>query len=52
MVRQLTGQTTTVLPRLVRENEKFDLIFIDAGHDLFSVVHDLVYSAQLLSPKA
>src|SRR6185295_10289635 len=28
----------------------FDFIFIDAGHDLFNVAHDLAYSAVLLAP--
>jgi phosphoenolpyruvate carboxylase len=48
-VEQLTGTSVEVLARLVKEKPRFDLIFIDAGHDLFSVVHDLCYSAQLLA---
>ncbi len=43
-----TGPTTAVLPALAAEGRKFDFIFIDAGHDLYSVVHDLSYSAALL----
>jgi predicted O-methyltransferase YrrM len=43
-----TGSTTTILPQLLRQHRTFDLIFIDAGHDLFSVVHDLAYSIKLL----
>lgn len=50
VVTQLTGTTASVLPPLAKAGDKFDLIFIDAGHDLFSVVHDLSYSAQLLAP--
>lgn len=47
---QITGPTTRSLPALVSEGAKFDLIFIDAGHDLYSVVHDLSYSVKLLAP--
>jgi predicted O-methyltransferase YrrM len=49
-ITPLTGRTTDTLPRLVREGRRFDFVFIDAGHDLFSVAHDLAYSAQLLAP--
>ncbi|MDB6174800.1 MAG: uncharacterized protein JWL59_4111 [Chthoniobacteraceae bacterium] len=48
-VHQLTGTSVQVLSKLARDNERFDLIFIDAGHDLFSVVYDLCYSARLLN---
>lgn len=48
-ITEYCGATTTLLPRLLRENKRFDFIFIDAGHDLFSVVHDLAYCAQLLT---
>jgi hypothetical protein len=47
---QIAGPTTHTLPALAREGAKFDLIFIDAGHDLYSVVHDLAYSVKLLAP--
>ncbi len=50
-IKALTGSTTDILPALLRAGERFDLIFIDAGHDLFSVVHDLSYSAALLAPE-
>ena len=46
----LTGPTTRILPQLARSGRRFDLIFIDAGHDLFHVVHDLAYSTALLGP--
>jgi predicted O-methyltransferase YrrM len=49
-IKPLTGPTTTTLPALLRAGRKFDFIFIDAGHDLFSVAHDLSYSAALLAP--
>jgi predicted O-methyltransferase YrrM len=45
-----TGATTSALPSLAGEGRRFDLIFIDAGHDLFSVVHDLSYATVLLAP--
>jgi len=44
-----TGKTTSVLPALVKQGRKFDVIFIDAGHDVFSVIHDLSYAAVLLA---
>ena len=50
MITEVTGATTVVLPQLQREGKRFDFIFIDAGHDLYSVVHDLSYSATRLSP--
>jgi hypothetical protein len=34
---------------MVGRGEKYDLIFIDAGHDLYSVIHDLTYATQLLA---
>jgi predicted O-methyltransferase YrrM len=49
-VKPLTGPTTSTLPALLRDGNRFDFIFIDAGHDLFSVAHDLAYSAALLAP--
>lgn len=50
-ITELQGETTSVLPRLWKEGRKFDFIFIDAGHDLFSVVHDLSYCVKLLAPE-
>ena len=49
-IQPLTGPTTSTLPDALRAGRKFDFIFIDAGHDLFSVAHDLAYSAALLAP--
>ena len=40
---------TTVLPALVKENRKFDFIFIDAAHDVHSVFHDFAYGVLLLA---
>ncbi len=49
-IREVTGPTTRTMPLLDRDKRRFDFVFIDAGHDLFSVVHDLAWSARLLSP--
>jgi predicted O-methyltransferase YrrM len=49
-VRPRTGRTTATLPALLAEKQQYDLIFIDAGHDLFAVAHDLAYSTLLLAP--
>ncbi len=49
-MKPLTGPTTKTLPALLRAERQFDFVFIDAGHDLFSVAHDLAYSAALLAP--
>jgi predicted O-methyltransferase YrrM len=49
-IQPLTGPTATTLPAALRAGRRFDFIFIDAGHDLFSVAHDLAYSAALLAP--
>jgi predicted O-methyltransferase YrrM len=49
LVKLRTGSTTQVLPALLKESRKFDFIFIDAGHDVFSVFHDFAYSVLLLA---
>lgn len=49
LVTLRTGATTAALPALAKEGSKFDLIFIDAGHDVYSVFHDFAYSCLLLS---
>lgn len=49
MITEVCGPTTSILPRFSKEGREFDLVFIDAGHDLFNVVHDLCYAALLLS---
>jgi len=43
-----TGLTTEVLPRQIAEGKKYDFIFIDGGHDPYSVIHDLSCSIKLL----
>jgi len=49
-IRPVTGRTTDSLPDLLGQKKSYDLIFIDAGHDLFAVAHDLAYSTMLLAP--
>lgn len=44
-----TGTTVVVLPALSKEGRKFDFIFVDAGHDVYSVFHDFAYSCLLLA---
>jgi predicted O-methyltransferase YrrM len=44
-----TGATTAVLPVLFKEGRKFDFIFVDAGHDVYSVFHDFAYGCLLLA---
>jgi hypothetical protein len=51
LVTVRTGPTTAVLPALVREGREFDFIFIDAGHDVYSVFHDFAYSVLLLAER-
>lgn len=48
-IQSVTGYTTRVLPALKKESRSFDLIFIDAGHDLYAVHHDLSYGMALLA---
>lgn len=49
-ITPLTGPTTRTLPRMLKAGRQFDFVFIDAGHDIFSVAHDLTYAAALLAP--
>jgi predicted O-methyltransferase YrrM len=49
-ITPLTGPTNRTLPRLLKSGRQFDFVFIDAGHDIYSVAHDLVYAAALLAP--
>lgn len=45
-----TGATATVLRGLVDQGERYDFVFIDAGHDLKSVFLDLAASMALVEP--
>jgi len=49
-ITQITGYSTDLLPRLVREGRKYDLIFIDGGHDPYSVISDLSNAMMLIRP--
>jgi SAM-dependent methyltransferase len=46
----VTGSSASILPRLAAAGRTFDLVFIDGGHDVHSVVNDLAFSCQLLAP--
>ena len=47
-IHQITSTSFAELKKLVTTNRKFDIIFIDAGHDTFSVAHDVAYAIPLL----
>ena len=51
LVTLRTGDTTAVLPALLKEGRKFDFIFVDAGHDVYSVFHDFAYCVLLLAER-
>jgi predicted O-methyltransferase YrrM len=46
----IIGDSRAVLPKLVEEQQKFDLIHIDGGHGLDAARSDLDRAAHLLSP--
>ncbi len=50
-IEERTGKTTRLLPKSFRRGERFDFIFIDAGHDLFAVFHDLAWATLLLADR-
>ena len=47
-IHQITGTSFTELKTLLRANRQFDIIFVDAGHNTFSVAHDVAYAIPLL----
>lgn len=47
-IDEVSGSTRHTLPRLLREKRSYDLIFIDAGHDTYSVYHDVSYAMCML----
>ena len=47
-IHQITGTSFEELKKLSRLKKQFDIIFIDAGHDAFSVARDVAYSIPLL----
>jgi predicted O-methyltransferase YrrM len=51
LVTLRTGDTSAVLPALVKEGRKFDFIFVDAGHDVYSIFHDFAYCVLLLAER-
>ncbi len=47
-IHQITSTSFLELRKLLRSDRHFDIIFIDAGHDAFSVTHDVAYAILLL----
>ena len=47
-IHQITSTSFAELKKLLRTNSKFDIIFVDAGHNTFSVAHDVAYAIPLL----
>jgi predicted O-methyltransferase YrrM len=43
----IRGLSQTVLPALAAEGRRFDLVFVDAGHDYISVLSDVRWACQL-----
>jgi predicted O-methyltransferase YrrM len=48
-MRKLVGRTHAVLPRLVEEQERYDLVYIDASHTALDVLADAALAWQLLA---
>ena len=49
-VEQIVGDKAEVIPRLVQEGRKFDLVFHDGGHDGDAYVQDFAATLPALSP--
>tara|TARA_B100000315_G_C14557363_1_gene578810 strand:+ start:695 stop:1558 length:864 start_codon:yes stop_codon:yes gene_type:complete len=47
-IKQINGLSTNILPILMSEGNQYDFIFIDGGHDPYTVIHDLTYATKLL----
>jgi predicted O-methyltransferase YrrM len=47
-IHQITSTSFAELKKLLRANRQFDIIFVDAGHNTFSVAHDVAYAIPLL----
>ena len=47
-IHQITSTSFVALKTLLGVKRQFDIIFIDAGHDIFSVAHDVAYAIPLL----
>ena len=45
----LCENSLTVLPRLVEENKKFDVMLIDGDHNYYTVSHELSYIERLVN---
>ena len=44
------GDSTQVLPKLIRDKEQFDFVFIDGGHD-YDIVKTDLFNSIILSEK-
>lgn len=49
--RRIQRKTGRIEPSLFAADEQFDLIFVDADHDLSSVLHDTAVAFKLLRPQ-
>lgn len=49
-INHLTGDSTAVLHKLLREGRRYDMLFVDAGHDAYHAIADLSYSIAMLRP--
>ena len=47
-VRTMVGDSRIILPSLVRDPRKFDVIYVDGSHATLDVVNDGIYSLHLL----
>lgn len=47
-VRKIVGKTQHVLPALVDEEQRYDLVYVDASHTAFDVLVDVALAWQLL----
>ena len=47
-IDQITSTSFAELKKLVKACRQFDIIFVDAGHNTFSVAHDVAYAIPLL----
>ena len=46
----VVGDSADVLPQLVRKNEKYDMIYVDGGHEKNTPYSDINFSLQLVKP--
>lgn len=49
-INNLTGDSASVLKRLLQEGNRYDMLFVDAGHDPYHAILDLTYGIEMLNP--